>query len=198
MARIEEKRKEKLSSTIGTWVVFGILGAVVITGIVLLIIYLVGLGNNNNSEKTFEDRFPESNHLTFEQLEGIINDDGEYPIEENVIYVLIYSANFEEYEDVVINEKEEKTFTQYVDDVVGVTNFFTLNVEDEENKEYTITNEDLSNISNGDKYPVLVIVSITSENGYEISVPEEIKPYAGEDGIVYNLTWIVDTLAQMK
>ena len=34
MARIEEKRKEKLSSTIGTWVVFGILGAVVITGIV--------------------------------------------------------------------------------------------------------------------------------------------------------------------
>ena len=196
MARIEEKRKEKLSSTIGTWVVFGILGAVVITGIVLLIIYLVGLGNN--SEKTFEDRFPESNHLTFEQLEGIINDDGEYPIEENVIYVLIYSANFEEYEDVVINEKEEKTFTQYVDDVVGVTNFFTLNVEDEENKEYTITNEDLSNISNGDKYPVLVIVSITSENGYEISVPEEIKPYAGEDGIVYNLTWIVDTLAQMK
>ena len=34
MARIEEKSKEKLSSVIWTWIIVGVLSAVVITGIV--------------------------------------------------------------------------------------------------------------------------------------------------------------------
>ena len=41
MARIEEKSKEKLSSVIGTWIIAGVLSAVVITSIVLVILYFV-------------------------------------------------------------------------------------------------------------------------------------------------------------
>ena len=66
MARIEEKSKAKLSSVIGTWIIAGILSAVVITAIVLVIIYYVEI-NKKDEEKVFEERFPDAQHITYEE-----------------------------------------------------------------------------------------------------------------------------------
>ena len=60
MARIEEKNKEKLSSVIGTWVIAGILSAVVITAIVLVIIYFVESGKQEEEKDGRDEKQPRS------------------------------------------------------------------------------------------------------------------------------------------
>ena len=70
MARIETKNKEKLSN-IGSWIIIGILSAVVITGIVLTIIYLVGL-NNADDEKSFDEQYPDAELITWEDLDDVL------------------------------------------------------------------------------------------------------------------------------
>ena len=77
MARINEKRQEttkpKLASVIWSFVVVGILSAVVIAGIVLLIIYLVSLGNTTEEETRYDAQFPEATSITYEDLESLLN-----------------------------------------------------------------------------------------------------------------------------
>ena len=197
MARIEEKRKEKLSSVVGTWVVFGILGAVVITGIVLLIIYLVGLGNNVNTEKTFEERFPvaEENEklMTYQVLDDILH--GDTGINEEYlgrIYVFVYSPDFETYEDVEINHETAKTLNEYIDLIVekNLSKFFILNVEDEDNEGFSGTN-----VPTFSDYPVLLVI----ENGEIITEPiMDGDVQLAENGTITLPSEIIDVLDKLN
>ena len=179
MARIEAKNKEKLSSTIGAWIVFGILGAVVITGIILLIIYLVDLGKVDE-EKTFEERFPVAEEkdilMTYEELDAVLEGDtGIDPKYEGIIYVFVYNPDFETFkdEDVTwVEDDEDKSgkLTEFIDSIVKkvnveqgiIDNFFIINVENEDNKDFSG-----SNIPTFDNYPTLLVI----ENGEIIDEP---------------------------
>lgn len=166
MARIETKKKEKLSN-IGSWIIIGILSAVVITGIVLTIIYLVGL-NNADDEKSFDEQYPDANLITWEDLNDVLNPYTISDIQVNgEIYVLVYSPDYETYPN---GEKISDKVNACID--AKVDTFYVLNVEAEDNKDtYASSFEYLSALPSG--YPYLLV--ITSENGiYEIA----------EDGII--------------
>ena len=166
MARIETKKKEKLSN-IGSWIIIGILSAVVITGIVLTIIYLVGL-NNADDEKSFDEQYPDAELITWEDLDDVLNPYTISDIQVNgEIYVLVYSPDYETYPN---GEKISDKVNACID--AKVDTFYVLNVEAEDNKDtYASSFEYLSELPSG--YPYLLV--ITSENGiYEIA----------EDGII--------------
>lgn len=166
MARIETKKKEKLSN-IGSWIIIGILSAVVITGIVLTIIYFVGL-NNADDEKSFDEQYPEANLITWEDLNDVLNPYTISDIQVNgEIYVLVYSPDYETYPN---GEKISDKVNACID--AKVDTLYVLNVEAEDNKDtYASSFEYLSELPSG--YPYLLV--ITSENGiYEIA----------EDGII--------------
>jgi hypothetical protein len=166
MARIETKKKEKLSN-IGSWIIIGILSAVVITGIVLTIIYLVGL-NNADDEKSFDEQYPEANLITWEDLDDVLNPYTISDIQVNgEIYVLVYSPDYETYPD---GEKISDKVNACID--AEVDTLYVLNVEAEDNKDSSASSfEYLTELPSG--YPYLLV--ITSENGiYEIA----------EDGII--------------
>ena len=166
MARIETKKKEKLSN-IGSWIIIGILSAVVITGIVLTIIYLVGL-NNADDEKSFDEQYPDAELITWEDLDDVLNPYTISDIQVNgEIYVLVYSPDYETYPN---GEKISDKVNACID--AKVDTLYVLNVEAEDNKDtYASSFEYLSELPSG--YPYLLV--ITSENGiYEIA----------EDGII--------------
>jgi hypothetical protein len=166
MARIETKKKEKLSN-IGSWIIIGILSAVVITGIVLTIIYLVGL-NNADDEKSFDEQYPDANLITWEDLNDVLNPYTISDIQVNgEIYVLVYSPDYETYPN---GEKISDKVNACID--AKVDTLYVLNVEAEDNKDSSASSfEYLTELPSG--YPYLLV--ITSENGiYEIA----------EDGII--------------
>lgn len=166
MARIETKKKEKLSN-IGSWIIIGILSAVVITGIVLTIIYLVGL-NNADDEKSFDEQYPDANLITWEDLNDVLNPYTISDIKVNgEIYVLVYSPDYETYPN---GEKISDKVNACID--AKVDTLYVLNVEAEDNKDSSASSfEYLTELPSG--YPYLLV--ITSENGiYEIA----------EDGII--------------
>jgi hypothetical protein len=166
MARIETKKKEKLSN-IGSWIIIGILSAVVITGIVLTIIYLVGL-NNADDEKSFDEQYPDANLITWEDLNDVLNPYTISDIKVNgEIYVLVYSPDYETYPN---GEKISDKVNACID--AKVDTLYVLNVEAEDNKDSSAGSfEYLTGLPSG--YPYLLV--ITSENGiYEIA----------EDGII--------------
>ena len=166
MARIETKKKEKLSN-IGSWIIIGILSAVVITGIVLTIIYFVGL-NNADDEKSFDEQYPEANLITWEDLDDVLNPYTISDIRVNgEIYVLVYSPDYETYPN---GEKISDKVNACID--AKVDTLYALNVEAEDNKDSSANSfEYLTELPSG--YPYLLV--ITSENGiYEIA----------EDGII--------------
>ena len=184
MARIEAKRKEKLSSIIWTWIVIGVLSAVVITGLVLGIIYLVET-SKSDEEATFEEQYPNAKLISYEELNGILEagHQSELHVAGN-IYVLVYSPDYETYEN-------GKKISSYVNDVVaacdkngtkGFDAFYVVNVTAEENKDSSIT--DYSNLSSlSTNYPYLLVIN--AENGeYEIV----------EDGIITYYKDIINTL----
>lgn len=167
MARIEEKRKENLSSIIWTWIVVGVLGAVTLTGLVLGIIYLVELGNKDQ-EITYPELFEtkEEQKLSFAELNQIL-EAGEQSTHHvsGTIYVLVYNAS-----------KDCSSIKEYVNDAIEVCDengvhgndaFYIVNTLSEENKDSSINSfSNLSNLANGDKAYLLVI---SPENGeYEI------------------------------
>ncbi len=169
MARIETKSKEKLSSVIGSWIVIGVLSAVVITGIVLAIIYFVGLSNTED-EKTFDEQYPDANLITWEDLNDVLNPYTISDIKVNgEIYVLVYSPDYETYPD---GEKISDKVNAAVD--AEVDTLYVLNVEAEDNEDTSASSfEYLSDKGLPSGYPYLIV--ITSENGiYEIA----------EDGII--------------
>ena len=134
MARIEEKRKEKLSSTIGTWIVVGILCAVVITGIVLGVIYLVEELNKDDESQEFEEQYPNAELITFEELDNLLDNATQSDIEVNdTIYVFVYSPDYETYED---GEKLEDAVNSVIDAETGI--FYVINVESEDNSDFSI------------------------------------------------------------
>ena len=166
MARIETKKKEKLSN-IGSWIIIGILSAVVITGIVLTIIYFVGL-NNADDEKSFDEQYPDAELITWEDLDDVLNPYTISDIQVNgEIYVLVYSPDYETYPN---GEKISDKVNACID--AEVDTLYVLNVEAEDNKDSSASSfEYLSALPSG--YPYLLV--ITSENGiYEIA----------EDGII--------------
>lgn len=168
MARIETKKKEKLSN-IGSWIIIGILSAVVITGIVLTIIYLVGL-NNADDEKSFDEQYPDAELITWEDLDDVLNPYTISDIQVNgKIYVLVYSPDYETYPD---GEKISDKVNACID--AKVDTLYVLNVEAEDNKDTSASAfEYLSDKGLPSGYPYLLV--ITSENGiYEIA----------EDGII--------------
>ena len=129
MARIETKKKEKLSN-IGSWIIIGILSAVVITGIVLTIIYLVGL-NNADDEKSFDEQYPDAELITWEDLDDVLNPYTISDIQVNgEIYVLVYSPDYETYPD---GEKISDKVNACID--AKVDTLYVLNIEAEDNKE---------------------------------------------------------------
>jgi hypothetical protein len=166
MARIETKKKEKLSN-IGSWIIIGILSAVVITGIVLTIIYFVGL-NNADDEKSFDEQYPDAELITWEMLDDVLNPYTISDIQVNgEIYVLVYSPDYETYPN---GEKISDKVNACID--AKVDTLYVLNVEAEDNKDSSASSfEYLTELPSG--YPYLLV--ITSENGiYEIA----------EDGII--------------
>lgn len=168
MARIETKKKEKLSN-IGSWIIIGILSAVVITGIVLTIIYFVGL-NNADDEKSFDEQYPEAKLITWEDLDDVLNPYTISDIQVNgKIYVLVYSPDYETYPD---GEKISDKVNACID--AKVDTLYVLNIEAEDNKDTSASAfEYLSDKGLPSGYPYLLV--ITSENGiYEIA----------EDGII--------------
>ena len=124
MARINEKNKEKLSSIIWTWIVVGILGAVVVTGIVLLISYFVEL-NDSTDESEYEEKFPNASLITYEELEREYSgfDSGLSYTSEGYTVVFVYSAAYELKENVL----------NAVNDAYAKDGFHILNVVSEDN-----------------------------------------------------------------
>lgn len=158
MARIETKKKEKLSN-IGSWIIIGILSAVVITGIVLTIIYFVGL-NNADDEKSFDEQYPDAELITWEMLDDVLNPYTISDIEVNgEIYVLVYSPDYETYPN---GEKISDKVNACID--AEVDTLYVLNVEAEDNKDTSASAfEYLSDKGLPSGYPYLLV--ITSENG---------------------------------
>ena len=183
MARIEEKTKEKLSSVIWTWVVAGVLSAVVITGIVLSIIYLIDLSKNDDDDAEFGEQYPNAELITFEELDNLLDNATQSDIEVNdKIYVFVYSPDYETY------AKGE----ELVDDVNAVIAaetgvFYVINVESEDNSGYSISSSEfLSQEGLPSGYPYLLVIS-QGANGIEIA----------EDGIITNVREIQSYLAQI-
>lgn len=169
MARIETKSKEKLSSIIGSWIIIGVLSAVVITGIVLAIIYFVNLSNSDDETK-YEEQYPDANLITWEDLDEILNPHNIPNIKVNgEIYILVYSPDYETYSN---GEKISDKVNAAID--AKVDTLYVLNVEAEDNKDTSASSfEYLSDKGLPTGYPYLIV--ITSENGpYEIA----------EDGII--------------
>ena len=207
MARIEEKNKEKLSSVIGTWIVAGILGAVVITAIVLVIIYFVDLANQEE-ETEFEERFPTAQQITFEQLDDILG--GKKDIDEigidisKGLFVFVYSPDFETYTDVEVEWNKEVdgeikeakgTLTDYIDYILskGYTNFYVLNVESEDNEGKSSSKVTISN------YPTLLVMDVISEGmgNFGITVPDYLEDQI-DSGIVTDVRQIINVLALLN
>lgn len=200
MARIEEKSKPKLASVIWTWVVVGILSAVVVTGLVLLIIYLVGLGNTEG-EKEFPERFTtaeESQFITYEELESLLSNS---PVDEErfdttkEMFVFVYSPDFEQYKDldVTVNGEEMK-LTEFIDTIVEkkLKNFFIYNTESEDNKNHSI-----DNLVEGLKFPTLLVMGIDTD-GFGTIVPDDLEDHIhGTDGVVTLPKQIVSVLLSL-
>ena len=200
MARIEEKSKPKLASVIWTWVVVGILSAVVVTGLVLLIIYLVGLGNTEG-EKEFPERFTtaeESQFITYEELESLLSNS---PVDEErfdttkEMFVFVYSPDFEQYKDldVTVNGEEMK-LTEFIDTIVEkkLGNFFIYNTESEDNKNHSI-----DNLVEGLKFPTLLVMGIDTD-GFGTIVPDDLEDQIhGTDGVVTLPKQIVSVLLSL-
>ena len=163
MARIETKKKEKLSN-IGSWIIIGILSAVVITGIVLTIIYFVGL-NNADDEKSFDEQYTDAELITWEMLDDVLNPYTISDIQVNgEIYVLVYSPDYETYPN---GEKISDKVNACID--AEVDTLYVLNVEAEDNKDTSASAfEYLSDKGLPSGYPYLLV--ITNENGiYEFA-----------------------------
>lgn len=200
MARIEEKSKPKLASVIWTWVVVGILSAVVVTGLVLLIIYLVGLGNTEG-EKEFPERFTtaeESQFITYEELESLLSNS---PVDEErfdttkEMFVFVYSPDFEQHKDldVTINGEEMK-LTEFIDTIVEkkLKNFFIYNTESEDNKNHSI-----DNLVEGLKFPTLLVMGIDTD-GFGTIVPDDLEHEIGStDGVVTEPSQIINVLLSL-
>ena len=183
MARIEEKTKEKLSSVIWTWVVAGVLSAVVITGIVLAIIYIIDLNKNDDDEVEFEEQYPSAELITFEELDNLLDNATQSDIEVNdKIYVFVYSPDYETYAK---GEELEEAVNEVIDAETGI--FFVLNVESKDNSGKSADSfEFLSQEGLPSGYPYLLVIS-QGTNGIEIA----------EDGIITNVREIKSYLAQI-
>ena len=196
MARIEEKNKEKLSSVIGTWVIAGILSAVVITAIVLVIIYFVESGKQEE-EKEFAERFPNAQAITFEELDSLLANEKTDFDTAHGIYVFVYSPDYDTYADadVTLADGSEVKLSEFIDSIVAkedVTNFYVLNVESEDNKGQGSSYVTVSN------YPTLLVLDHNSDNTgkFGITVPEFLKDQI-DSGIVTNPREIVNVLANI-
>ena len=135
MARISEKTTEKskgkLGSLIWSSVVIGILAAVVVTGIVLLIVYLTSLNNTGEDDNTVTPQFTDVTSITYEDLGSVFS--GTTPTikanNEGLLYVLVYSDEYKLSDDV----KAE------IEAVYGKDGFYLLNTYDETNRESTMS-----------------------------------------------------------
>ena len=184
MARIEEKTKEKLSSVIWTWVVAGVLSAVVITGIVLGIIYIIDLNNKDDDNKEFEEQYPSAELITFKELDNLLDNATQSDIEVNdTIYVFVYSPDYETYTKA---EQLEDAVNKVINAETGV--FFVLNVESKDNSGYSVdSSEFLSQEGLPSSYPYLLVIT-QGTNGIEIA----------ENGIITNPREIQSYLAQIS
>ena len=184
MARIEEKRKEKLSSVIWTWVVAGILSAVVITGIVLGIIYIIDLNNADDDDAEFEEQYPSAELITFEELDNLLDNATQSDIEVNdKIYVFVYSPDYETYSK---GEELKDHVNAVIDAETGI--FYVINVESEDNSGYSVdSSEFLSQEGLPSSYPYLLVIT-QGTNGIEIA----------EDGIITSVREIKSYLHQIS
>ena len=197
MARIEEKNKEKLSSVIGTWVIAGILSAVVVTAIVLVIIYFVELGKQNDEEKEFAERFPNAQAITFEELDSLLANEKTDFDTAHGIYVFVYSPDYDTYADadVTLADGSEVKLSEFIDSIVAkedITNFYVLNVESEDNKGQGSSYVTVSN------YPTLLVLDHNSDNTgkFGITVPEFLEEHI-DSGIVTNPREIINVLSNI-
>ena len=181
MARIEAKRKEKLSNTIGTYIVIGILSAVVLVGIVLGVIYIVDKLNNDDEGQQFEEQYPNAELITFAELDNLLDNATQSDIEfTDTIYVFVYSPDYETYaKGAELEEQVEAVIAAKT----GI--FYVVNVEAEENKGYSVeSSEFLSQEGLPSNYPYLLVIN-QSENGIEVA----------EDGVVTSVREIKNHLA---
>ena len=178
MARIKEKVKvEKVVSTVWNWVAFGVLAAVVVTGIVLGIIALVHhFDDTDDKEKVYEEIYEsEKLHITLSDLEKIIDNNQHSELVSDMVYVYVYSSNIDDYKytqdsdyvktDLWVKACIEAFESDESDERNTNVAFYLVNIELEENKEYmaentTVAGQSLSQF--GD--PVLLEIN-TASNG---------------------------------
>lgn len=150
MARIKEKVKvEKVVSTVWNWVAFGVLAAVVVTGIVLGIIALVHhFDVKDDKEKVYEEIYEsEKLHITLSDLEKIIDNNQHSELVSDMVYVYVYSSNIDDYKytqdsDYVKTDLWVKACIEAFETAErsSTVAFYLVNIELEENKEYMETN----------------------------------------------------------
>ena len=178
MARIKEKVKaSKVVSTVWNWVAFGVLAAVVVTGIVLGIIALVDhFSKEDETEKTYTEIYEsEKLHITLAELEKILDNDQKSELIADKVYVYVYSANTDDY--TLTTEDEYKEVDLWVKACIegfenptssNSVNFFLVNIELEENKEFMEENSSVGSISlSSFGNPVLLEITATSNVKYE-------------------------------
>ena len=149
MARIEEKSKEKLSSVIWTWIIVGVLSAVVITGIVLGIIYLVNLNNGDETDKEYVELYPDANLISWEDLDASLEPGVRHDLhpDGSVYYVYIYSPATE------IKDSDKAI----IEAASGNDAFYILNITAEDNEEYVLANSNyLTELEDGKSYLLII------------------------------------------
>ena len=178
MARIKEKVKaSKVVSTVWNWVAFGVLAAVVVTGIVLGIIAIVqSFDKDDDGDKTYTEIYEsEKLHITLEELDKILDNEKNSELIADKVYVYVYSANTDDY--TVTTEDYYTEVDLWVKACIegfenptssNSVNFFLVNIELEENKEYMNENSSVGKISlSSFGNPVLLEITATSQADFE-------------------------------
>ena len=205
MARIKEKVKVgKVVSSVWNWVVFGVLCAVVVAGIVFGIMAIVDHFRNDGEdvEKTYAEIYEsEKLHITLADLEKILDNDQHSELIADTIYVYVYSANTDKYtflEDESYAATEEwvnKCITAF--EAAAESNnsvkFYLINIETEENQEYMDENTTVGSItlSSFGNPKVLLITG-----GSNIKVEQNVDVLGASEGTAREL--LADAIEALK
>ena len=159
-----------------------------------------------DEEKTFEERFPAAEEknilMTYEELDAVLDGDSAIdPKYEGTIYVFVYHPDFDTYNDADVTwveDGEDKSgkLTEFIDTIVAkvevesVDNFFIINANSEDNKEFSG-----SNIPTLD-YPTLLVI----ENGSILTdeVEDEDGTIIADDGTVTDVKEMITVLSKLN
>lgn len=173
MARIEVKNKNNVAGKVWTWFVGILLTVVFFASVLLLVLFFINKNKDDENEEeeiTFEEKYPEAELITFEDLEERIleenlTDDSLIGTNYDVIYVFVYSPDYETYP----NGEKVSTNVNLVIDAIGNnegdTKFFVINTEEEDNKNFDLASSTLLSSLASNKSPYLIKITISQVTG---------------------------------